>query len=514
MDTFVTITVDEETKTATRKVTGATSVYEAAFTLALVDEDKPIEISAQAYDAVNDQYSEPAYDYITIDANDPPFGVLVVSETLIEAGQPFTVRIYLSDPDGDTPFGTVTYNGVNYGPLYDGSSIGLTASFEAARVEFTFTDAYEPDPQVRSVHKDITVTITGSLEIETIWLLTTSGDTYPPDESGPIYSSPAFTVDGWVMIGGQTNLYKISPSSGYYIVYENTSPIWSSPSIDYRTNKLYVGTNDGKLVIYDADTDVYEFKVVSGYAIWTAPLIIGSNVFVLDAGGFLHCLDLDGNELWTTLVTWNEVWSSPIIGDSHIYVAETGGDIHAVSLYDGDTIWQYSTGDKFTGGFAKDSEGNIYIAGEYLWSFTSSGSLRFSAYLGSRTYANPVVSRTGRVFVGTIGGDLYAFNLNGNIIWQKHLGGSILCSGVIGNNGVLYIVSGTTLFALNPSDGSILDYLELDNFVESNPVFHGRRLYIADESGRLYIVKALSDTISDPSTSWPMFQRDWYHSGW
>jgi len=182
MNTTVTITVDGVPKTATRKVTGATSVYEATFTLALVDEDTDIEISAQAYDDVNDQYSELAYDYITIDANDTPVGTVTVDEatTVFEEGTNFTVKVELADADGDTAFGTITYNGEDYGPLYDGDTVELTAALGATEIVFNFTDGYEPDPKSGSDSAEITVledAVKGTIEAATVSEAATAGGT-------------------------------------------------------------------------------------------------------------------------------------------------------------------------------------------------------------------------------------------------------------------------------------------------------------------------------------------------
>lgn len=182
MNTTVTITVDGVPKTATRKVTGATSVYEATFTLALVDEDTDIEISAQAFDAVNGQYSELAYDYITIDANDTPVGTVTVDEAtmVFEEGTNFTVKVELADADGDTAFGTVTYNGEDYGPLYDGDTVELTAALGATEIVFNFTDGYEPDPKSGSDSAEITVledAVKGTIEAATVSEVATAGGT-------------------------------------------------------------------------------------------------------------------------------------------------------------------------------------------------------------------------------------------------------------------------------------------------------------------------------------------------
>ena len=225
-------------------------------------------------------------------------------------------------------------------------------------------------------------------------------------------------------------------------------------------------------------------------------------------------MDPWGTLLWERSVASNIVWSSPVTDGVYLYFGDSQGVVYAVSLSDGNVMWSYSTNDEFVGGMAIDTNGNLYIAGEKLWSFTSSGYLRWSISLDSQAYANPVISRNGVIYIGTIGGTLYAIDsTDGSIIWTSDLGGSILSSCVIGDNEVIYVVSGTYLFAIKPYDGSVMDWIELENFVESNPVLHGGYIYIADESGYLYIISTLSYTISEPGESWPMFQRDWYHTG-
>jgi len=349
-----------------------------------------------------------------------------------------------------------------------------------------------------------TENVYGDLSIEKTWI--------PTDNSGSIYSSPAMSPDGLVYVGGQTNLYEVSLYNKDPLLTSPSSPIWSSPAIDYTSGMLYVGNNKGELIIY---SDSSEYKIgVSQSAIYAAPLVVDDSVYVIDIGGRLYCLDLWGSLLWEQFIASDIVWSSPVTDGLCLYFGDSLGIVYAVSLSDGSVIWSYSTEDKFVGGMAIDTNGNLYIAGEKLWSFTSNGCLRWSISLDSRAYANPVISRNGVIHIGTIGGTLYAIDTtDGSIIWTSDLGGSILSSCVIGDNGVIYVVSGTYLYAVKPYDGSVIDFVELDSFVESNPVLHGGYIYVADEGGCLYVISTLSYTISDPEESWPMFQRDWYHTG-
>ncbi len=352
--------------------------------------------------------------------------------------------------------------------------------------------------------------ITGSLHIESSYLLT---DNFP-DNTGPIYSSPGVSPNGWIYVGGQTNLYRLNVSNCFFCLTPSSSPILSSPVFDISSKLLYVGTNNGDLIIWDTENfNFYTQKHVSSCAIYTAPLIIGNNVYVVDACGILRCLDLNGNNIWSKAITEYDVRASPVTDSQYIYVADTGGNIYSVTL-SGEVVWSYSSGDRFIGSFAIDKSGNLYIAGEKLWSFTREGFLRWYRDLDSQAYSNPVISKNGVVYIGTSRSVLYAIDSsNGNVVWTNYLGEGIFSSCVIGDNEVIYGAIGRYLYAIKPCDGTPIDFVELESYVESNPVLYNSYICIGDASGRFYFIKSLSDTISDPITSWPMFQKDTYHTG-
>ena len=451
--------------------------------------------------------------------NNPPDQPSDPYPTNGSSGVPVSVTLswVCTDPDGDTLTYDIYFGTTSPPPLV--RSDHTSTSYNPGTLDYGTTYYW------KIVAKDgrggvtegpvwsfTTENVYGYLSIEKIWQLT---DSSTGDNTGPIYSSPAISPDGWVYVGGQTNLYKISLSSGYSLLSSPSSPIWSSPAIDYYLEMLYVGNNNGELIIYDLySNSLWDRIGVSPYAIYAAPLVVDDYVYVIDVNGYLYCLNLWGTLLWERSVASNIVWSSPVTDGVYLYFGDSQGVVYAVSLSDGSVMWSYSTNDEFVGGMAIDTNGNLYIAGEKLWSFTSSGYLRWSISLDSQAYANPVISRNGVIYIGTIGGTLYAIDsTDGSIIWTSDLGGSILSSCVIGDNEVIYVVSGTYLYAIKPYDGSVMDWIELENFVESNPVLHGGYIYVADERGYLYIISTLSYTISEPGESWPMFQRDWYHTG-
>ena len=423
-----------------------------------------------------------------------------------------------SDPDGDT----LTYN------VYFGTASTPTI------VATVTTESYDPGSlnyNTKYYWKIVAKDGKGGQTSSPVWNFTTKAapgtmtilqtillTDKAVDNTGPIYSSPCISPGGFIYVGGQTNLYKLNntgTSYGYLLTSGFTLPIWSSPTIDCSTDKLYVGNNDGEVIIFDTTTQTYSKTTVSGagFAIYSAPIVWGGSLYVIDAGGYLHKADLDGTVTGSYLITAKDVRASPITDGTYLYIADSGGNVYAVNP-DGTVEWPYSTNDSILGGFALDASGNVYVAGKTLWSFTPSGTLRWRLDMNSQSYGVPVISSDGRVYIGAEDGVLRIVNCaDGSLESASNLGGPILSSCLIGDNDIVYVVSGTFLRAVNPLTGSTIDFVELNSYVESNMVLHFGKIYVADQSGYFYVVEALSDTISDTSGSWPMFQRDRYHTG-
>ncbi len=97
--------------------------------------------------------------------------------------------------------------------------------------------------------------------------------------------------------------------------------------------------------------------------------------------------------------------------------------------------------------------------------------LRWKFQTGGPVYSPPAVGR-GRIYVGSIDGNLYALNLQGVLIWKFQTSSPIRTSPAIGSDGTIYLAgcvrcdSGTpegVLYAINPS-GRMIWNLTLPNF--------------------------------------------------
>ncbi len=328
--------------------------------------------------------------------------------------------------------------------------------------------------------------------------------------TGPIYSSPAMGPDGRIYIGSQGGYAVISlPYSSNSISTVEASPVWSSAVVDSQNNKVYLADNRGYLYIYP---DYQDGIPISYYSIYAAPVIKDNYIYAVDLSGNVIRVDRSNYSVTVLRSLNEEVRSSPVLVYNMIFVATCDGYIYAIDPSSGNIVWQKQFPDTFFGGFAVDANRNLYIAGEKLWCIDPwSGNTKWSYELSGQAYGSPVISEDGIIYIGDMSGTLHALDSNGHLIWNKSDLGSILSTCVIGDNGIIYVACGTRILALSP-DGEIMSYVELENFVESSPLLHFDKLFVADEAGYFYVINALSSSIQDPNNSWPMFQRNWYHT--
>jgi outer membrane protein assembly factor BamB len=317
--------------------------------------------------------------------------------------------------------------------------------------------------------------------------------------------------NGNLYLGTQGGLVKMDYNGNLIGSTPTASPVWSSPVVDWTANKVYFADIIGNLFAFG-----YGNRRITNNSIYSAPVIKDNNIYVVDLAGDVLRVTPDLNSSQKLVSLQREVRSSPAVLGNKLFVASVDGRVCAVDLATGTKLWDKPFNDeKFYGGFAIDVNGNLYIAGKRLWCLKSSdGSVNWSYELDGQAYANPVISSNGVIYIGDTSGTfgtLHAVDLNGSRRWKKTELRSIVSSAVIGNNGIVYVCS-DWIHAINPYDGSIISSLELQNLVESNPILHFGKIYVADEAGYFYVIRALSETIEDPGTSWPMFQRDWYHT--
>lgn len=327
--------------------------------------------------------------------------------------------------------------------------------------------------------------------------------------AGPIFSSPAVGPDEKVYMGFNGGYLVLSPTKTEFV--KTKTFVQSSPIVDRASNKAFFVDDEGQLLVYP---DKASYRI-SNRPFYAAPVIFKDHVYVVDSDGQIFMVEKSTPSKFQKIASLGEgVVASPAVVDDKLLVATVEGNVYAVELPTGTVRWRKNfPGERFFGGFAVDPKKNLYVAGSALWCISPlDGRVLWSYRLRSQAFGSPVISKDGVVYVGDVSGTVYAVGPGGKPLWSRTYLSPIFSSCLLGDNGLVYVVGGTHLLALQPDSGELVSFVELKSFVESSPVLTSGLIFLADETGHFYVVQALSETIQDPESSWPMFQKDWYHS--
>ncbi len=321
---------------------------------------------------------------------------------------------------------------------------------------------------------------------------------------GVVYASPTIGPDGLVIFGAQEEgggaLYAYSRDGQQKWRLQAGDWVDSTATISPDGVTVYVGSWDGSLYGVDIDGGGLKWSyTTSGYII-SSPAVSadGQSIYIGSGDGFLYALSppAQGNSMvlqWDYLAD-GEVESSPVIGpDGDIYFCSVNGTIYAVhpdgstkwvyeiaassnedpriysspamdldgALYvgagnnqllalnseTGELIWNFETWGPVDSSPAIDAQGNLYFADRSgtFFSITAGGTERWSHEVGISLYSSPAIGERDRVYAtGYLGGGLsrlYAFSLEGDLLWTHDFTGKVDSSPTLDAYGDLWIGS-------------------------------------------------------------------------
>ncbi len=212
-------------------------------------------------------------------------------------------------------------------------------------------------------------------------------------------------------------------------------------------NRIYaVRSQDGSLIWQYPDKAGRE-------TFFAAPMIADGHLIAGDYQNTLVSLDPASGALQWSFAQAKGKWiASPLVLDGKILAPNGDATLYALDL-NGNLLWQYATE-------------------EALWSRPVSDGLR--------------------VFQASMDHHIYALDLDtGAEIWSVDLGGAVLYSPTLSEDGMLYVSSlKRNLVALRTEDGSLLWERNFENDLWTQPALADGKLYLGDIAGKVYAVSA------------------------
>jgi outer membrane protein assembly factor BamB len=304
------------------------------------------------------------------------------------------------------------------------------------------------------------------------------------DTAGEIYSSPA-VVNGLVYIGSKSGfLFALDAGTGDERWRANLGDyiVRSSPAV--VDSQVYIGAGYS-LFSLDATTGDETWRGRTSFSGSSSPSFFDGTVFVASQSSSVYAFDAATGKTKWSFQTDGPVFSSPAVTSDLVFVGTDNGKLLALSIKSGQTRWRF------------DTEGGIFsspaVAGDLVYVTSkggktyaleiATGKLRWSYDAGGE--ASPAVSG-GTLFVAGADGGLYALDAatGGDPKWLFPTGSPITTSPVVAA-GVVYVASGTTLYAIDAQTGSEVWRYAAGYRIDTSPVVVNGYIFIGGKDGFL-----------------------------
>ena len=221
--------------------------------------------------------------------------------------------------------------------------------------------------------------------------------------------SAAATATSWPGLKVSDNLAYVAFGNYLYAVkMADGTMAWKFPQTEDKTQFFFpaAALENNTLVVGNYANQLYSIDATTGEQKWVykdakdkffgSPLLINGITYAPNADGHLYTLGSDGKLLWE-FKTEKQNWSKPVTDDTNLYFASMDHFVYALKLnYTLDEI-------------SADEFGKRDAILKPLWKVD----------LGTAAFSDPVLSSKGVLYVGTLGGKIFAINTqNGEILWS------------------------------------------------------------------------------------------------
>lgn len=304
------------------------------------------------------------------------------------------------------------------------------------------------------------------------------------ESTGELYSSPA-VAGGLVYVGTKSGfIYALDATTGdeRWRVALGDYIVRSSPAI--VDGSVYIGSGYS-IYSLDAQTGHKTWEAKTPFSGSSSPSLAGGSVYIASQSSSVYAIDAANGEQRWSFQTDGPIFSSPAIDNDMVYVGTDSGKLLAMSAETGQVAWRFEAGAAIYSSPAIHGD-LVYItsrAGKIFAIERAGGKLRWSYDAGGD--ASPTLAN-GLVFVAGNDGGLYALDaeVGGAPKWLFPTGSQVTTSPVVAN-GVVYVASGSTLYAIEAATGFEQWRYAAGYKIETSPVVVNGFVYIGGQDGYL-----------------------------
>ena len=430
------------------------------------------------YDEGKNSYSGSPY---TLRITGADFSTAPVLEPIghrtIDEAIKYAFTVYATDPDNEQDLS------------FSATNLPNGASFDPATRTFEWTPAYGQAGTYSGIHFEVSDGIYSDSEDITITV-------------NRVSRAPVLAPVGDKTVGANTELtFQISatdPDTGDTLTYTATGLPYGAEFTNSTRTFSWTPTEDQVGVhssicfeVTDGTWTDFEYINIEVTAAANVPTVTTAAVTDITQTGATAGGDVtsDGGAVITERGVVYSTSAGPTIDDTKVLAATAETGAYTV------TLTGLASGTKYyVRAYATNSEGTGY--GDEVWFSTSSAetvSLLWHADLaeeGECTWSTPIVVG-GKVFMQDQAGGITCFRASdGEKLWYKKVAEAYPQSSPVYRNGKIFMLAGSTLYRLNPADGSVEKEFVGDDYISSqSPAVSDDLVYFSSGS-TLYAIDA------------------------
>jgi eukaryotic-like serine/threonine-protein kinase len=160
---------------------------------------------------------------------------------------------------------------------------------------------------------------------------------------GEIRSSAAISDDTLYFGDESGSFYCIDIRGTVKWRFHSKRGITSSPVLHKDSQLVIVGSRDGTVYGFDAQTGWVVWRFKTGKPVISSPCVEDSTVFIGSADGNVYAIEMKtGRQLWK-YVTEGQVNSSPAVSNGNLYIGSVDGSIYSFDARTGGLRWRVRT---------------------------------------------------------------------------------------------------------------------------------------------------------------------------
>jgi len=312
------------------------------------------------------------------------------------------------------------------------------------------------------------------------------------DSGGTIWSHPALAANGTLYFGNNNGTFTaLKPDGTPLWQYSMGSAVGSSPAIG-KDGTIYVaGTNSSFYALNPDGSLKWRYMMSAGTG--SSPSIAADDTIYICAGTSLYALTPNGTLKWQHSFTSSISWSTALGNDGTVYVLPSDHKLYAINPANGSQKWISPAGD-FNSPQTIAPDGTIYLGGlvdRKLYALNpADGTVKWSCATDGTISYSPALGADGTIYTGVSGATIvYAINPDGSLRWKYNTQGiTVDFSPSVGADGTIYIGSNSpTMLALN-ADGTSKWIFATSGIIMTPPIIGDNNLLYLGSGSKLYAI--------------------------